>query len=640
MRTSAFRPRRLTTRMRMSHPHGRFLLLSCLVALFAGIVFVPGLPGAFVFDDIPNIVNNKAVHLTRLDAEALHEVAFSPQLSGSMRVLPTLSFALDYWRGEGADAATFRITNIVIHALTAFVLAWFFRSLLLASGVSAERVRWAAPVLALAWAAHPLHASSVLYVVQRIQTMGTLFLVLALWTYLVARKAQIEGRSGRTGMLLTVMLWFAALGCKEDSVLLPAYTLALELTVLRFGAADLRLAKGLRRGYMFAAIAGAAAYLFMVVPHFWHWDAYPGRNFSTLERLLTQARVLCLYLSQIMLPAPQQMPFYYDWIQPSRGLLQPWTTLPAIVALVGLLGAAWRFRMRWPLFSLGVFLFFSAHFVASNVVGLELAFEHRNHFALVGAVLAIGSILVYVSQRIRMPSGAATFTCITLLIALGGATAWRAHSWSGKLKLAHTSTELAPHSARAWIALCSSYFQEGGGAKKENPYLSQAIDACAQGANNAPYALNSTALLVVLKTLRGDVTQQDWDRFQQRLETVSMSFDNRRAPQILTHHALNGVELDKQGLLKALSTLVQRAPLNPAEVASIGNFVMNDLSEPDQAMPYFIKAISAAPPYDVYSQELAAELREKGRPDLARTIDKLVTSRLAAPATPVQTPNN
>src|SRR3546814_19440342 len=114
---------------------------------------------------------------------------------------------------------SFKTTNIVIHALTACALAWFFRSLLLISGVPGERARWCAPVLALAWAAHPLQVSSVLYAVQRFQTMGTLFLVLALWAYLKARQAQIEGRPGRTGLLLALLRWVAAMGGKEDYVL-------------------------------------------------------------------------------------------------------------------------------------------------------------------------------------------------------------------------------------------------------------------------------------------------------------------------------------------------------------------------------------------------------------------------------------
>src|SRR3546814_19447077 len=87
---------------------------------------------------------------------------------------------------------------------------------------------------------------------------------------------------------------------------------------------------------------------------------------------------------------------------------------------------------------------------------------------------------------------------------------------------------------------------------------SDLIEACSNGATLAPYALNNPALLLVLKTIRGDITPQDWDGFQKRLETVQMSPDNRRATLILTHHLSKGVKLDKQRLLKALATLTQR----------------------------------------------------------------------------------
>src|SRR5690606_31569434 len=120
-------------------------------------------PGEFVFDDIPNIVNNESIKLTRLDPASLLDVIATPQVSGSMRGLPTLTFALDYWRAGGADPATFKTTNIALHVLTTFALAWFFRSLLLLVGTTRRKAFWLAPAMALAWAAHPLQVSSVLY---------------------------------------------------------------------------------------------------------------------------------------------------------------------------------------------------------------------------------------------------------------------------------------------------------------------------------------------------------------------------------------------------------------------------------------------------------------------------------------------
>ena len=604
----------------------RFLLASLVVALLSALLFLPGLPGEFVFDDIPNIVNNPSVHLTRLNAAAVLEVLSTEQISGQLRGLPTLTFALDYWRAGGAaDPATFKTTNIAIHALTACALAWFFRSLLLASGIPPARASWVGCALALAWAAHPLQVSAVLYVVQRIQTMGTLFLVLALWSYLDARQAQIEGRHGRSGLLLAALLWTVAMGCKEDSVLLPAYALALELTVLRFAAADAQVEKRLRRGYLIATLAGTAAYFFVVIPSLWSWEAYPGRDFSTLERLLTQGRMLCMYLWQILLPLPQHMPFYYDWVQPSRNLLHPWTTLPAIVLVAVLLALAWRLRHRQPLFALGVLLFFCAHFIASNVVGLELAYEHRNHFALIGAVLAAGSVLAKASQRLRTATQATT--CAVLLIALSCTTVLRAHSWRNNISLARAGTEAAPKSPRAWIELCSARFEAGGGPVQGNPQLEAAIEACSSGAASTPDTLNSLALLIVLKTVRGDTTSHEWDRFQQRLNTVRMSWDNARAPLIFTHYASLGVALDKQQMLDALATLVHRTQLKQSTLLAIGVSVMNDLEEPKLAIPYLLMAIEAAPPGDPFPMQLDAALREEGKSEIAEEIARRALAR-------------
>ena len=607
----------------------QYLIFSLVIALLAGLLYLPGLPGEFMFDDIPNIVNNASIQLKHLSASGLLEVIATPQISGQMRSLPTLTFALDYWRAGGADPATFKSTNILIHALTAFALAWMFRSLLLAAGREEQRVKWLAPALALAWAIHPLQVSSVLYAVQRLQTMGTLFLVLALLAYLQARRAQIDGRSGRTGMMVTLLLWAMAMSCKEDSALFPAYTLAMELTVLRFAAADFALSTRLRRGYMLASVAGAALYCFVIVPHFWRWETYSGRDFSTPERLLTEARVLCLYLWQIVLPLPSHMPFYYDWLQPSRSLLQPWTTLTSIAVVLALLGTAWRLRSRQPFFALGVFLFFGAHFITSNVIALELAYEHRNNFALIGAVLAISSLLAQLGLRLRLRPAQQAATVCLLLLALGTATVLRAHSWSSNLLFAQASTEAAPSSPRAWIQLCASYFEGGGGPNPANPNLDKAIRACSAGTAAAPDSLNNPALLIVLKTLRGSITPQDWALFQQRLEIVRMTPDNSRAPLILKHFAEEGVGIDKQRLLGVLATLTRRASLEPYDLSSIGYFVMNKLEEPDQAMPYFTKAIQQASPQDPFPQQLAAELRAKGRPDLAWTIEHAGQNRQA-----------
>jgi len=600
-----------------------FFLFSMLLALLAVLPFLPGMPGEFLFDDIPNIVNNDSIQLKSLSAENLVRVVATPQISGSMRGLPTLTFALDYWRGGGAYPGIFKATNLLIHALTTFALVWLFRAILLAAGIAGARARWVALVMALAWAVHPLLVSSVLYAVQRLQTLSTLFVVLALLLYMKARCMQIAGSSGRARMLGAVLLWVIAMSCKEDAVAVPAFALALELTVLQFAAANTHLASRITRAYRLIAIVGIALYVLIVIPHYWSWDAYGGREFSTAERLLTQSRVLVMYLWQIVMPLPEHMPFYYDWLEPSRGLLQPWTTLVSLLLIVGLLVLAWHQRHKRALLALGIFLFFSAHFITSNVVGLELAFEHRNHFALVGMVLAIGGALMEVGQRLNLSDRVQWSICCLLLLILGGFTVHRSHSWSSNVLTSQVATRQFLASGRAWTQLCASYFKSGGGAIAANPNLNRAIATCRMGVSVAPRSLNSLTLLVVLRTLRGDPdVRPDWQLLRQRIQAVPMTLDNARIHLILTFHARQGVQLETSELMETLMELAERGAVPPYDLSMIGYFVLNHLELPDQAMPFFISAINGVSPMDPFPQQLAEELRAKGRDDLASKVER------------------
>lgn len=611
-----------------------FLLLSLVCAVLAGLLFLPGLPGDFVFDDNINIVGNTGLELHSLAPSALLDIVFSTQYGGITRVLPTLTFAIDYYRGGGVlDPATFKTTNIALQALTAVVLAWFLRSLLTTAGTRATTARWAALAMAFVWATHPLQVSSVLYVVQRMQTLATLFIVLALWSYLTARRAQLEGRSGRTGWLLTGLLWATALACKEDAVLLPAYTLALELTVLRFGAGDAALAHRIKRGYLLATVAGLALFLLVVVPHYWSWDAYYNRDFSTVERLLTQGRVLCLYLWEILVPLPSHMPFYYDWLAPSRSLVHPWTTLPALLLLGALLAAAWRARHRRPLFAFGILLFFAGHAVTSNIAPLELAFEHRNHLPMIGIVLAAGDLVAWAIGRFHLRAAPIAVAGLVLAAGLGSATALRAASWSSDLRMAQTSTRIAPSSTRAWNQLCVGYFTLGGGDKADNPYLDQAIAACNKGADADRNSIKTLTNIIAMKAIQGTLTPADWDRYLARLRYVTMTPENASSIWVILNKARNGWAMDNARLIQAIDIVSQRRKLKPVESAAMGYFILGHTDQRERAYPYFERAVRTATDPS-FSTGLIEDLRKEG---LDRWADDLAALASQRNTTPVAT---
>ena len=599
--------------------HRNFILLGALCALLAALVFLPGLGGGFLLDDEPTITENSAVQITDLSINSLTQAAYGFKVGGGSRALPMLTFGVDYWRA-GLDPSAFKATNILIHALTALALAYFFRLLLAMSGWPRIRAELVAAALALAWAVHPLQVSSVLYIVQRMQTMGTLFLVMALWAYLKMRQAQIADERSRQYGVLTGLAWVLALASKEDSVLLPAYALALELTVLRFRAAQPGLAKGLRRGYMLATLVGGAIFLAIVVPRYWHWDAYPTRDFSSWERLLTQARVLAMYLGQVLFPLPSHLPFHYDWLQPSRGLLQPWTTLPSVLLVLGLLGAAWLLRVRRPLFALGIFLFFAGHFITSNVIGLELAFEHRNHFPLIGAVLAIGDLLTVAIVRMRLQPRGAIAAVVLLFAMLGSATLMRAKAWGSPLGFAQAGTRIAPQSERAWIDLCRIHFDLSAG-DPGNPHFEEALDACSKG-STMTYGASNLASLTVMRSIKGIATPADWERLQERMRTVTMTASNAGVAWYLVRYSNGDNRIDPRNVIPIIDIVGRRAGFRPEEYAGFGYYAMKKELNSD-AYRYFAEAVRASPPPSQLPSALIADLKAEGNEDMAGRVQAL-----------------
>jgi len=607
----------------MNLSSNRFLLFALLAALLAATLFSPGLDGEFLLDDAHTIVNNSAIQMKTLSSDALLDAAGSFYVGGSTRPLAMASFALDYWRHGSLDASTFKATNLLIHALTTFLLAIFLRRLLLMAQCTPQRAAVGALLVALVWAIHPLQVSSVLYVVQRMQTLATLFVVLALWAYLGLRQAQIADRRGWPHGVLMVVFWLHALASKEDAALLPLYCLLLELTVLRFAAAQPWRAHSLRRLYLVMTLAGAALYLFWALPHYWSWEAYTGRDFNSIERLLTQARVLVMYLGQIVFPLPSQMPFNYDTLVISRGLLQPPSTLPALMLVIGLIAWAWRWRTRRPLFALGVLLFFAGHFVSSNVVPLELVFEHRNHLPLIGVLLALWDLLVAARERWQLRLSWLAPVLAALVVAVGTAGALRAHAWGDPVRLAQYHVDIAPDSPRAWLALGGSYFDLAGRkAGKDSPYLTLAIKTVEEAAEKTG-SPSAYANIVVYKTIQGTVTQADWDGLLQRLDQAPMTPPTRNILWTIMANVGTEIGLEEAQVLRLIEIITRRTTFSPPEYLRIGiSIYLKMPQQQEAALPYFIHAAEGFAPGAQSIVRLRDDLASQGRDDWARAIEQ------------------
>ncbi|WP_198147359.1 hypothetical protein [Gilvimarinus polysaccharolyticus] len=578
-------------------------------------------------DDSFNILQNRLLYIDTLSAAELANATLSFHAGNGSRPLPMLSFALDYWRAGAMDATTFKTTNLVIHGLTTFFLAFFFRRLLLLAGCAPQRAAWGALALAFVWAVHALQVSSVMYIVQRMQTMSTLFVVLALWAYLAMRQVQINDTGRGRGMGVLVLVFGAlALACKEDAVLLFAYVLALELTVLQFRAAQLNITKGLRQSFGVLTLLALLVYVFVVVPHYWHWDAYPNRDFSSLERLMTQARVLIMYLGQIIFPWPDSMTFIYDKVSVSRSLWQPLTTLPSIFLIVALLAWAWRWRAYRPLFSAGVLLFFSGHFIASNILSLELVFEHRNHFPLIGAVLALGDLLVFAWQRWHVGVRGVVACGGLVVIILGAATLVRAYTWGDSVRHGEQLIRLLPDSARAWKELGRAHFDRYQ-TTQDDSHLQRAIDVYAAGLLQVEEP-SLASNLVIYKSLLGTVEDADWQKFLDVLRNAPHGWQNKFVVWTLMNNVNRGFDVDAQRVIKAINIMVDKASLSDLEFLRLAVFVYKN-GRPEEANPFFIAFAESAPKGDANLHRIIGELLNEGHKELAAQLERIDASKEA-----------
>jgi hypothetical protein len=104
------------------------------------------------------------------------------------------------------------------------------------------------------------------------------------------------------------------------------------------------------------------------------------------------------------MPRLSSSSLYNDDFAVSHGLLDPATTLPAMLVVLAGLGLGIAMRKRMPLLSFALLWFLAAHVIESSVVSLELYFEHRNYVPLFGPAFAVAMLVVRTQGKLRVPA--------------------------------------------------------------------------------------------------------------------------------------------------------------------------------------------------------------------------------------------
>ncbi|MEN8259491.1 MAG: hypothetical protein ABFS02_02700 [Pseudomonadota bacterium] len=375
----------------LSYP-GKTASFPYIVIFYAGLLgcyytFSQGISGSFLFDDANNLAGLTKLKEGFSAAEFWHYTlsGFSGPLG---RPLSLATFAAQFAQWPQHPEA-FKQVNILLHLLNGTILFWvlislrpFFRN------QSRQSVYLVASVSTVAWLIHPLQISTVLYVVQRMTELSTLFILLGILTYLFARHwllkqdhRPIKYLSLSIGFGICILLGILS---KENAILLPLLILVLEASLLKHVSRP-RYYYIWASTFLFLPLFILILYLYLNVSG----ASYATRDFTVYERLLTEPRIIFDYLAKILLINTHDIGKLFNNFRHSTAIYSPPTTAIAIIGAIALFTGGLLSRKKHPFLSFGILWFFASHSLESTVIPLELYFEHRNYLASIGPIVSL-----------------------------------------------------------------------------------------------------------------------------------------------------------------------------------------------------------------------------------------------------------
>jgi tetratricopeptide (TPR) repeat protein len=458
--------------------------IAALAIVGAGIwAYSTSFSGVFVFDDLAAIVRNP--HIRALSTA----MTTPPDVTVSGRPVASLTFALNYALAPGEAREVFAASgssalpdaprqlarnlrgyhaaNLAIHLATALVLFGLVRRTIgtISGDADGGWAIGAAAATSLIWVVHPLTTSAVTYIVQRVESLMTLFYLLTLYCAIRAFE-QAQGQRPKAQVRWWVLGAIAScalgMGTKETMVSAP---IALALWHWIFGP---RLAPqapsrkpqakgrspwalGLRPwAFLYAGLAATWIILIALVSTAPRTQSvgWTIAGWTPLKYLMTQAGVLAHYVKLVFFPSPLILD--YGW-PPAASWTQ--VALPAIAWLAALgatIVAVWKRRPAG--FAAAVFFLVLAPSSSILPVASEVAAEHRMYLPLAAILALFVGGLATVIQRAPRPALIAGVLVLASVATLGAATRERNRDYASQEALWRHDITNQPTHARARVS--------------------------------------------------------------------------------------------------------------------------------------------------------------------------------------------
>ncbi|MBI5765396.1 MAG: tetratricopeptide repeat protein [Planctomycetes bacterium] len=441
-------------------------MMAVLCALVVG-AYGNSINTPFQFDDLDSIVTNSSIRSL--------STSLSPpqQIGTSGRPILNLTFALNYAISR-LNVGSYHATNLVIHALAGVTLFGLIRRTLRLPRFGATfsgSAHWIAFIASALWLVHPLQTMCVTYIVQRAESLVSLFYLLTLYCSL---RAATESRplGWQFGAVAACAVGMAT---KEVMATAPLAVLIYDRVFLSHSFVSALY----KRRTMYAGLGFCWVILASLViggPRS-ETAGFALKDWTPFEYAKTQPEVILHYLSLVFWPNP--LVIDYDWPIASAAI----KVLPAAAVILIMVYASARAVLRGsPAGFLGA-SFFLILSVTSSVIPINIiASEHRMYLALAPVILfvvmAVHRALLRLANAGAGPTAGRFVACILFVsatVALVAGTRHRNMDYASAYSLWGQALMHRPKNPRAMNSMGYVYSSAGKFAEAI-PFYQKAIE--------------------------------------------------------------------------------------------------------------------------------------------------------------------
>ncbi|MBI5621182.1 tetratricopeptide repeat protein [Candidatus Gottesmanbacteria bacterium] len=376
------------------------LIIALVSVIVSFAIYGNGVRAEFTYDDGPGIQTRQDLK----DPRNIFRLFVSPYYFqqpeiGLYRPLPMASYLLNYSL-FGSSPVSFHIVNILLHALSAFLVYKLIQLLFSRRDLSL--------LTFLLFLFHPIHTEAVSLIVGRAELFAFIFSLGFLYLHLTKK------------YLWAAICFLASLLSKEIAVM----TLPLLFFIKR--RADLK-----PLGYVAMLFIYLSLRYLALGPYIFYTKALdfvenPLPFVSISERVLTAFKVLTLYIEKLIYPIELSNDYSYNVIPIVKNPFGSWESLLGIGIVIGILVLVIHPKTRSTPLGLGALLFFLPYFLISNfvlMIGTIMA-ERLVYFSSFGFAL----IVAYLFTFLQSPKLRRVLICV-ILILYGWRTITRNEEW-------------------------------------------------------------------------------------------------------------------------------------------------------------------------------------------------------------------